>query len=96
MSDRARNAVDACVATPELDDLARKLASSDKEAARSQLEPLTVKEIRDVASRLRVRTPSKVRKDEAVEMLLRHLFDIPAGQDLVRTFREGGSSGGVE
>lgn len=72
--------------TVELEELARRLPEFEKEKAHSELSVLTVKQIRTIGTFLQIRTPSKMPKAEVIDMLLRHLFDIPAGQEVVRTF----------
>ena len=69
-----------------LADLAGRLPTYDKEKARASLDALTVSQIRKISTLLRIRTPSKGLKGELIDMLLAQVFDIPAGQDVVRTF----------
>ena len=70
----------------QLEDLVNKLPTLDKSEARSQLAPLTVESIRQLATMLGFRMPSKLNKSQAIDMLLEQVFDIPAGQELIRTF----------
>ena len=74
-----------------LSELAARLPSLERSAAETKLEDLTVGDIRKLAGMLQIRVPSKIRKAEAVEMLLEHVFDIPAGQQLIRTFHKRNS-----
>ena len=70
----------------QLEDLANKLPTLDKSEASSKLKPLTVESIRHLATMLGFRMPSKLNKSQAIDMLLEQVFDIPAGQELIRTF----------
>lgn len=83
---RSRNSSDDNNADNGLVDLAAQLPTYDKEMARASLDTLTVPQIRKISTLLRIRTPSKARRVELIDMLLAHVFDIPAGQDVVRTF----------
>ena len=49
---------------------------------------LTVPAIRQLASLLGIRIPSKAIKSESISMLLSQVFDVPAGQELIRTFHK--------
>lgn len=83
---RSRNPYDENSVDNGLADLAGRLPTYDKEMARASLDALTVPQIRKISTLLRIRTPSKGRRAELIDMLLAHVFDIPAGQDVVRTF----------
>ena len=83
---RPRGPYGADSADNGLADLAERLPTYDKELARASLDALTVSQIRKISTLLRIRTPSKGLKAELIDMLLAHVIDIPAGQDVVRTF----------
>lgn len=74
------------VLTPDLKQLAGRLPEIERDRAHAELSGLTVKQIKAISTFLHIRTPSKIAKAEVIDMLLRHLFDIPAGQEVVRTF----------
>lgn len=74
-----------------LSGLAARLPSLERSAAAAELEDLTVGDVRKLAGILQIRVPSKIRKAEAVDMLLEHVFDLPAGQQLIRTFHKRNS-----
>ena len=62
-----------------------KLNRADAEA---HLISLTVDAIRQLAPLLDVRIPSKATKSEHIQLLLTHLFDAPAGHELIRTYHK--------
>ena len=68
--------------------LAEKLPGFTRSEAENSLRSLTVKSIRQLAPLVDVRIPSKATKGEHIEMLLTHLFDAPAGQELISTFHQ--------
>ena len=68
--------------------LANRLPALDRTEAQHQLASLTVALIRQLGHLLNVRIPSKGTKDESINLLLTHLFDAPAGQELIRTFHK--------
>ena len=70
----------------QLEDLANTLPDLEKSEAASKLKPLTVESIRQLATMLGFRMPSKLNKSQSIDMLLEQVFDIPAGQELIRTF----------
>lgn len=70
----------------QLEDLANVLPDLEKGEAASMLKPLRVEAIRQLATMLGFRMPSKLNKSQAIDMLLEQVFDIPAGQELIRTF----------
>lgn len=72
----------------ELEVLASQLGQLDRSEAETRLSSLTVESIRKIAPMLNIRIPSRAKKDESIEMLLLHLFDAPAGQELIRTFHK--------
>ena len=72
----------------ELKTLAAEIQGSDRSIAEKRLSDLTVREIRQIADTLGVRTPSKAPKGDYVRTVLTHVFDVPAGQNVVRTFHE--------
>ena len=71
--------------------LAKRLPSLDRSTAEVKLAGLTVSDIRKLAGILQIRIPSKIKKIEAVNMLLEQVFDLPAGQQLIRTFHKRNS-----
>lgn len=75
-------------AEPDLGILADRLRKIDRSEAETQLSELTLESIRRIAPILDIRIPSRAKKDESIEMLLVHLFDAPAGQELIRTFHK--------
>ena len=48
---------------------------------------MTVGPIRELAPLVGIRVPSKATKDEQIETLLLHLFDIPRGAEVIETLR---------
>ena len=85
---RAGQAVDKA----QLEDLSRRFASLERDAAAAELKNLKTDSIRQLAAALGIRIPSKATKAEAASTLLAHVFDIPAGQELIRTFHRRHSS----
>ena len=71
----------------ELKVLADQIRELTKDEAEARLFSLTVASIRQLAPLVGIRVPSKATKDEYVETLLLHLFDIPKGHEVIRTFR---------
>ena len=74
-----------------LSGLAGRLPSLERSMAEAELANLTVSNIRKLAGMLQIRIPSKIKKDEAVNMLLAQVFDLPAGQQLIRNFHKRNS-----
>jgi hypothetical protein len=68
--------------------LAETLQGLAREDARNELQSLTVDGIRGTAASLGIRVPSKSRKSDAVDLVLAQMFDVPAGQELLRTFHK--------
>lgn len=71
--------------------LANRMPSLERSTAEMELAGLTVSDIRKLAGILHIRVPSKIKKIEAVNMLLEQVFDLPAGQQLIRTFHKRNS-----
>ena len=71
-----------------LADLANRLPTLEKADAEAELKTLKVDSLRQLASLLGIRMPSKATKSESINMLLSQVFDIPAGQELIRTFHK--------
>lgn len=59
-----------------------------REDAQNELQSLTVDGIRRTAASLGIRVPSKSRKSDAIDLVLAQMFDVPAGQELLRTFHK--------
>ena len=72
----------------DVEALARRLPGLSRDGAEAEMNALTVPSIRQLASLLEIRIPSKITKTETINMLLSHVYDIPAGQELIRTFHE--------
>ena len=72
----------------ELKVLADQIRELTKDEAEARLLSLTVLAIRQLALLVDIRVPSKATKGEHIETLLLHLFDIPAGDEVIRTFRK--------
>jgi polyhydroxyalkanoate synthesis regulator phasin len=72
----------------ELKVLADQIRELTKDEAEARLLSLTVPAIRQLALLVDIRVPSKATKGEHIETLLLHLFDIPAGHEVIRTFRD--------
>ena len=75
----------------ELADLATRLPTLEKGSGEAEIKTLTVESIRQLATQLGIRMPSKLNKSQAIDMLLEQVFDIPAGQELIRTFHRRNS-----
>lgn len=71
-----------------LSSLAKQLPSLQRERAETEITALTVPEIRQLATLLEIRMPSKMKKSESIDLLLSQVFDVPAGQELIRTFHK--------
>lgn len=71
-----------------LSDIAKQLPSFHRERAETEITALTVPEIRQLATLLEIRMPSKMKKSESIDLLLSQVFDVPAGQELIRTFHK--------
>lgn len=71
-----------------LEELAKRLPTLERSDAESEVVNLTVDSIRQLSSLLGIRLPSKATKAQATSMLLAQVFDIPAGQELIRTFHQ--------
>ena len=67
-------------------DWSRRFSGLTRDEAAAELRNLKVDSIRRLAASLGIRIPSKATKSEATSTLLAHVFDIPAGQELIRTF----------
>ena len=72
----------------DVEDLAKRLPDLSRDGAETEMKALTVPSIRLLASLLEIRIPSKMTKNETIDMLLSHVYDIPAGQELIRTFHK--------
>lgn len=68
--------------------LANKLHKFGREDAETQMNSLTVPAIRQLASLLEIRIPSRSTKSDSINMLLSQVFDVPTGQELIRTFHK--------
>ena len=66
----------------------KQLPELNRADAEAQLVSFTVDAIRQLAPLLDVRIPSKATKSEHIQLLLTHLFDAPAGHELIRTFHK--------
>lgn len=73
-------------------ELSRRFSSLERGDAEAELKNLKTDSIRQLAAALGIRIPSKATKAEATSTLLAHVFDIPAGQELIRTFHRRHSS----
>ena len=73
---------------PELEELVEQLATMERTSAEPELRSLPVTAARRVAKILGLRVPSRATKDETVDLLLAQLFEVPAGQERIRTFHE--------
>lgn len=69
-----------------VEDLSTRFSSLERSEAEAELRNLTVDSMRQLATTLGIRMPSKITKSQAISMLLAQVFDIPAGQELLRTF----------
>ena len=70
----------------DIPSLSREVPQMSREAAEATLGSLTVLSLRELASLLNIRAPSRATKLELVQLLLSQLFDIPEGQQLISTF----------
>ena len=68
--------------------LAEGLPELKRVDAEAYLNSLTVSSIRKIATILDVRIPSKAVKSAHVNTLLNQVFDMPEGQELIRTFHK--------
>lgn len=68
--------------------LAKQLPSFQRERAETEITALTVPEIRQLATLFDIRMPSKMKKSESIDLFLSQMFDVPAGQELIRTFHK--------
>lgn len=71
-----------------LDELAYRLPTLNREEAHLEIQSLTIASMRQLASHLQIRIPSKATKSETVSMLMSQIFDLPAGQERIRTFHK--------
>ena len=69
-----------------LTELASRLSEFGRENAETELKKLTLESMRHLATSLKIRIPSKTSKADTINILLTQLFDIPAGQERIRTF----------
>ena len=69
-----------------LTELASRLSEFGRENAETELKKLTLESMRYLATSLKIRIPSKASKADTINILLTQLFDIPAGQERIRTF----------
>lgn len=72
----------------QLDDLSRRFSSLERGEAEAELKNLKTDSIRQLAASLGIRIPSKANKVQATSTLLAHVFDIPAGQEIISTFHQ--------
>ena len=72
-----------------------RLRDLSRKDAEDEINSLTLPEIRQIAAMQGIRVPSRATKSETAVMLLAQVFDMPAGQELIRTFhkRKAHSSG---
>ena len=68
--------------------LAQELPDLSRSEAEYRISSLTVESIRQLAQVLDIRMPSKATKHVYIELLLTQLFDVPVGQELIRTFHK--------
>lgn len=71
-----------------VEDLSTRFSSLERSEAEAELGSLKVDAIRQLGTALGIRMPSKLTKAQATSMLLAQVFDIPAGQELIRTFHQ--------
>lgn len=69
-----------------LTELASRLSEFGRENAETELKKLTLESMRHLATSLKIRIPSKASKADTINILLTQIFDIPAGQERIRTF----------
>lgn len=72
-------------------ELSERLPRLGREEAEVEVGALNVPDIRRLAKLQQIRIPSKATKSEAIGMLMSQLFDMPAGQELIRTFHKRNS-----
>ena len=75
----------------DLTRLADQFNELGREKAENEISALTVPAIREVASLLQIRIPSRATKADSINMILSQVFDVPAGQELIRTFHKRNS-----
>lgn len=68
--------------------IADRLLNLPRKDAEAEIGSLTLPEIRQIAALRGIRVPSRATKSETVAMLLAQVFDMPAGQELIRTFHK--------
>ena len=68
----------------ELKALASQIRELTKEEAEARLFSMPVAAIQEFAPLVGIRIPSKAKKEELVETLLLHLFDLPKGAEVIR------------
>jgi len=75
--------------------ISERLRDLSRKDAEEEINSLTLPEIRQIAAVQGIRVPSRATKSETAAMLLAQVFDMPAGQELIRTFhkRKAHSSG---
>ena len=69
-------------------DLVSRLPDLGRDNAKEEIQSLTLDAIRQLATSLEIRIPSRATKSETVQMLLEQVFDMPAGHDRIRTFHK--------
>ena len=69
-------------------EFATQLGTLDRDQAGLKMATLSVRQLREIGTLFQVRMPSRVKKSDAIATLLSQLFDMPAGQELLRTFHE--------
>ncbi len=74
-------------------ELADTLHSLQRDDAEGELNALTLPALRQLSKLLQIRIPSRATKAETVRMLLEQVFDLPSGQELIRTFHTRNSGG---
>jgi hypothetical protein len=72
----------------QVSSLAAEMTDLDRAGAETRLASLTVSSIRDLSSIFQIRIPSKSTKRDAIDLVLSQLFDVPAGQELIRTYHK--------
>lgn len=75
----------------EIAELAELLPGLGRSNAEQQLSSLSLQQIRELAKLLEIRVASRMAKSETVNVLLAQLFDMPSGQELIRTFHKRNS-----
>ena len=71
-----------------LADFAYRFPKMERDVAEAEIKALTVESMRQLAALLEIRVPSKATKSETVDMLLTQVFDVPTGQERIRTFHK--------